>query len=88
MKESFGPGDRVIDAAGRLAVFQRRATWAYSGTTNCPNSIVDWQSGEVRVTDEGLRIATVEERIFHGEFGPDEVPAYLRSVDASRLTIR
>ncbi|PRY06180.1 hypothetical protein [Paraburkholderia sp. BL25I1N1] len=78
----------MIDAAGRLAVFQRRATWAHSGETDCPNSIVAWQSGGKRVTNEGLRIATVEERILHGEFGTDEVPAYPRSEEASRQTSR
>ena len=78
MPVRLGPGDRVIDASGRLAVYLRRATHRWNKDGACPAVIADWASEAERETYEPLRRATVEERVAQGEFTSLAcVPAYL-----------
>lgn len=72
------PGDRVIDANGRLAVYIRQATHRWNHEGVCPAVIADWVSEAERETYEGLRKAAVQERVAQGEFkSMASVPAYL-----------
>ncbi len=73
----FFAGDRVIDAMGRLAVIQCRATWCWDSTGQSPWYVADWQTSDARITSEDLRKATLEERKRLGEFGSAPIPAYL-----------
>lgn len=72
------PGDRVIDASGRLTVYIRKTTHRWNDKGVHPVVIADWASQTERETYEALRKATVAERVAQGEFkSMAEVPAYL-----------